>query len=237
MNCRIWFDENKYLINEENINNIPYFTLKLIKIEENYKKQVWDISVNKTHSFLANGIMVHNCFEPFTSNIYTRRTLAGEFTVVNKYLMEDLIDLDLWNEDIKDRIIYDKGSVKNLKIPKFLKDIYKTKVYSLANYINREGEIIPQNIITKAPTAELKPNQKDSDSLPEYEILDKILHLYIEDGKSSEFIISQGFAKELVGKVIRLIHLSEYKRRQSAPGPKISSKPFDSDWNYPISKS
>jgi len=65
-------------------------------------------------------------FEPFTSNIYTRRTLAGEFTVVNKYLMEDLIDLDLWNEDIKDRIIYDKGSVKNLKIPKFLKDIYKT---------------------------------------------------------------------------------------------------------------
>jgi NAD+ synthetase len=118
-----------------------------------------------------------------------------------------------------------------------LKDIYKTKVYSLANYINREGEIIPQNIITKAPTAELKPNQKDSDSLPEYEILDKILHLYIEDGKSSEFIISQGFAKELVDRVIRLIHLSEYKRRQSAPGPKISSKPFDSDWHYPISKS
>ncbi|MFN5351042.1 MAG: NAD+ synthase [Alphaproteobacteria bacterium] len=118
-----------------------------------------------------------------------------------------------------------------------LKDIYKTKVYSLANYINREGEIIPQNIITKAPTAELKPNQKDSDSLPEYEILDKILHLYIEEGKSSQFIISQGFVKELVDKVIRLINLSEYKRRQSAPGPKISSKPFDSDWHYPISKS
>ena len=69
----------------------------------------------------------NECFEPFTSNIYTRRTLAGEFTVVNKYLMEDLVTLDLWNEDTKDRIIYDKGSVKNIKsLPKFLKDIYKT---------------------------------------------------------------------------------------------------------------
>ena len=69
----------------------------------------------------------NECFEPFTSNIYTRRTLAGEFTVVNKYLMEDLVTLDLWNEDTKDRIIYDKGSVRNIKsLPKFLKDVYKT---------------------------------------------------------------------------------------------------------------
>jgi ribonucleotide reductase alpha subunit len=127
MKCRKWFDNNEYLINEKNINNIPYFILKVIKIEENCKKQVWDISVNKTHSFIANGIMVHNCFEPYTSNIYTRRTLAGEFTVVNKYLMEDLVTLDLWNDDVKDRMIYDKGSVKNIKsLPKFLKDVYKT---------------------------------------------------------------------------------------------------------------
>ena len=69
----------------------------------------------------------NECFEPYTSNIYTRRTLAGEFTIVNKYLMQDLIDLDMWNEDTKDRLIYDKGSVKNIKnLPKFMKDIYKT---------------------------------------------------------------------------------------------------------------
>lgn len=69
----------------------------------------------------------NECFEPYTSNIYTRRTLAGEFTIVNKYLMQDLIDLDMWNEDTKDRLIYDKGSVKNIKnLPKFMKDVYKT---------------------------------------------------------------------------------------------------------------
>ena len=69
----------------------------------------------------------NECFEPITSNIYNRRTLAGEFTVINKYLVEDLISLDLWNQDTKDRLIYDKGSVKNIKeLPTFIKDIYKT---------------------------------------------------------------------------------------------------------------
>ncbi len=124
-----------------------------------------------------------------------------------------------------------------------IKDLYKTEVYELAQWRNenmpeisafKEKNLIPQNILEKAPTAELRPNQKDSDSLPEYEILDKILFHLIEEKKSVTEIISAGFAEELVKKIAKLFYASEYKRQQSCLGPKISDMAFDKERRYPI---
>jgi ribonucleotide reductase alpha subunit len=112
---------------------LPYFLLKVVNIQEKGLSQVWDISVDKTHSFLANGVMVHNCYEPITTNVYTRSTLAGEFTVINKYLIEKLIELGLWNEDVKNELLYDNGSVQKIDcIPQKIKDIFKT-AYEIKN--------------------------------------------------------------------------------------------------------
>lgn len=113
-------------------------------------------------------------------------------------------------------------------------DVPKTMVYELAKYINREKELIPQNILIKPPSAELKPNQKDEDTLPPYEILDAILKLYVEDHLSKEAIIEMGYDKVLVADVIDKISSSEYKRRQAPPGLKITSKAFGWGRKYPI---
>ena len=111
-----------------------------------------------------------------------------------------------------------------------IKDLYKTQIYEMAKM---RTDVIPQNILTKAPTAELRPNQKDSDSLPEYEILDKILFSLIEEQKSVEEI-SRFFDPDLVKKIAQLFYSNEYKRRQSVIGPKISDMSFDKDRRYPI---
>ncbi len=111
-----------------------------------------------------------------------------------------------------------------------IKDLYKTQVYELAQL---KSDVIPQNILTKAPTAELRENQKDSDSLPDYEILDKILFQLIEEQKSVEEI-SRFIDEELVKKVAKLFYTSEYKRKQAVLGPKISDMSFDKDRRYPI---
>ena len=105
-------------------------------------------------------------------------------------------------------------------------DVYKTDVFRLARHINRNKTIIPENTITKAPSAELRPNQKDQDSLPEYDVLDAILNLYIEENVSPEAIIAKGFDKNIVEKTIRLVNASEYKRAQCPPNIKISKKAF-----------
>ncbi len=115
-----------------------------------------------------------------------------------------------------------------------ISDIPKTKVYELARYINRNLEIIPQNIIDKAPSAELKPNQKDEDLLPPYELLDKILKLYVEEHMSAKSIKSMRFDPEIVDKVVRLVDGNEYKRRQAAPGLKVTSKAFGAGRRFPI---
>ena len=121
-----------------------------------------------------------------------------------------------------------------------LKDLYKTRVYDLCNWINKQNQIlkdedlIPQNIIKKEPTAELKYNQKDSDSLPPYEVLDKILELIIDDNKDLKFITKKGFKKSLVLKVWKMIKNSEFKRYQSAIGPKISKMALAGDRRFPI---
>ncbi len=115
-----------------------------------------------------------------------------------------------------------------------LGDVYKVQVFALAGYINREKEIIPNNIIVKPPSAELKPNQKDSDSLPEYEILDDILFEYIELRQSPKNIISKGFDAALVERVLKLVNTNEYKRNQFCPIIRVSYKAFGVGRRVPI---
>lgn len=116
-----------------------------------------------------------------------------------------------------------------------IKDVYKTTVYSICNFINQKyGNIIPRNIIDKPPSAELKPEQKDQDSLPEYKLLDSVLKAYIEEEKDHQAIIDMGFDPQLVKKVINMVDFSEYKRRQGAPGIKITPRAFGKDRRYPI---
>jgi NAD+ synthase (glutamine-hydrolysing) len=105
-------------------------------------------------------------------------------------------------------------------------DLFKTQVYELSNYINKEKEIIPQNIISKPPSAELRPNQKDSDSLPDYDVLDKILQLYILEREGPQEIINMGFEPTLVNRIFNLVNRSEYKRQQTPPILRVSKKAF-----------
>jgi NAD+ synthase (glutamine-hydrolysing) len=113
-------------------------------------------------------------------------------------------------------------------------DVPKTRVYSLCRWLNRDREIIPLNVINKAPSAELKPNQKDQDSLPPYEILDAILELLIDRHQSREQIIVAGFEAEIVQKVIKLVKNAEFKRKQAPPGLKTSDRAFGTGWRMPI---
>jgi NAD+ synthase (glutamine-hydrolysing) len=113
-------------------------------------------------------------------------------------------------------------------------DLYKTQVYALARYINNAQEIIPENILIKAPSAELRPNQKDSDSLPEYDVLDKLLYFYIERRKGPAEIIDMGFDEALVRKTLRMVNLNEYKRNQFCPIIRVSTKAFGVGRRLPI---
>ena len=113
-------------------------------------------------------------------------------------------------------------------------DVYKTEAYELARYINKVEEIIPWHTITKAPSAELRPDQKDSDSLPEYDVLDKILFQYIEESRSAEEIIAQGFEEATVRRVIRMVNRNEFKRKQVAPILRVSPKAFGTERVLPI---
>lgn len=115
-------------------------------------------------------------------------------------------------------------------------DVPKTMIYRLAKWINREKEIIPSSSITKPPSAELRPNQCDQDSLPPYEVLDAILDLYVVQGKSTSDIVAAGFDEPTVRRVMRLIDLSEYKRRQAAPGLKVTTKAFGVGRRFPIAQ-
>jgi len=117
-----------------------------------------------------------------------------------------------------------------------LKDVYKTIVFELAKYRNTldETPVIPERVITRPPSAELRPDQKDQDSLPTYDVLDAILYAYIEEDLSQADIIAKGYEAEVVEKVIRLVDRNEYKRRQGAIGPRISSRAFSRERRYPI---
>lgn len=113
-------------------------------------------------------------------------------------------------------------------------DVYKTEAFELARYINRDQEIIPENIITKPPSAELRPDQKDTDSLPDYEILDQILYQYIEKRTDPQDIIAMGYEEALVRRVLRLVNINEFKRHQTAPVLRVSAKAFGMGRRMPI---
>ncbi|MCE2660462.1 MAG: NAD+ synthase, partial [Rubrivivax sp.] len=124
-----------------------------------------------------------------------------------------------------------------------IKDVAKTLVYRLAEWKNRQptrradgsiGPVIPERIITRAPSAELRPDQKDQDSLPPYEVLDDILARYMEDDCSIDDLLAAGFERQTVERVTRLIKLNEYKRRQAPIGIRITHRAFGRDWRYPI---
>ena len=115
-----------------------------------------------------------------------------------------------------------------------LGDVYKTDVFDLARFINKDREIIPINTIVKPPSAELRPDQKDSDSLPDYDVLDQVLFNYIEKNEHPEKIIASGFDKEVVHKAVRLVNINEYKRFQTAPIIRVSSKAFGLGRRIPL---
>ncbi|MFW6303842.1 MAG: NAD+ synthase, partial [Candidatus Sumerlaeota bacterium] len=115
-------------------------------------------------------------------------------------------------------------------------DVPKTMVYELSRLINREREIIPLNTIEKPPSAELRPDQKDSDSLPHYEILDPIIRAYVEEGLYVDEIVEEGYDRETVERVIRMIERAEYKRRQAAIGLKVTHRAFGYGRRMPVAR-
>ncbi|MFM8001592.1 MAG: NAD(+) synthase, partial [Actinomycetota bacterium] len=117
-----------------------------------------------------------------------------------------------------------------------IKDLFKLKVYEICEFINRQHgrELIPQSIINKPPSAELRPDQRDDQSLPPYEVLDPILELYVEQDKTAQEIIAKGFDSSLVKRIARLVDINEYKRRQGVPGVRITTKAFGKDRRLPI---
>jgi NAD+ synthase (glutamine-hydrolysing) len=117
-----------------------------------------------------------------------------------------------------------------------ISDVPKTMVYELSRFLNREKEVIPRRILTKAPTAELKPGQTDQDDLPPYEVLDPILKGYIEEGKSIAELAAMGYDRELVRSIVTRVDRNEYKRQQAAPGLKVTSKAFGYGRRYPIAQ-
>jgi NAD+ synthase (glutamine-hydrolysing) len=115
-----------------------------------------------------------------------------------------------------------------------IKDVYKTLVFQLARYRNTISRVIPERVLTRPPSAELRPDQKDSDSLPPYEVLDPILEAYVEDSRSISEIVAAGFDEAVVKRVAGLVRRSEYKRRQAPPGPKVTRCAFGRERRYPI---
>ena len=113
-------------------------------------------------------------------------------------------------------------------------DVYKMEVYELSRYMNKDGEVIPENIITKPPSAELRHDQKDSDSLPDYEVLDEILYLYINRQLGPKEIIAQGFDEALVNRILKMVNRNEFKRHQTAPVLRVSAKAFGMGRRMPI---
>ena len=115
-----------------------------------------------------------------------------------------------------------------------LRDVYKTQVWALARWRNREGEVIPREVIERAPTAELAPGQTDQDQLPPYATLDAILEAFVEDDLAVDEVVARGHPRAVVERVVRLVQRAEFKRRQAAPGPMVSRRAFGRDRRYPI---
>ena len=117
-----------------------------------------------------------------------------------------------------------------------ISDVPKTMVYRISRWLNRDHEVIPEAIITKAPSAELRPGQTDQDNLPPYDLLDEILNLHVEKHLGSDEIIARGFDESTVRRVLHLVSIAEFKRRQAAPGLKVTDRAFGIGWRMPIAR-
>jgi len=115
-----------------------------------------------------------------------------------------------------------------------LRDLSKSRVYALSRWRNRQGQVIPQGVIDRPPSAELRPDQYDSDSLPDYELLDAIIEAFVEEDRGLDSLVADGFDEATCRRVLRMVQLNEYKRRQGAPGPRLSRRAFGRDRRYPI---
>ena len=115
-----------------------------------------------------------------------------------------------------------------------LKDVFKTMVYRLSRWRNRDGEVIRERVIVRPPSAELRPDQQDTDSLPPYDVLDEILSRYVEQDQGVAEIVAAGFDQALVRRITRMVDINEYKRRQAPPGVKVTRRAYGRDRRYPI---
>ena len=115
-----------------------------------------------------------------------------------------------------------------------LKDVLKTVVYQLSNWRNAQSPVIPERIITRPPSAELRPDQTDQDSLPPYDVLDRIIQGYMEEDRPAASLVADGLPADAVAQVVRLLRLAEYKRQQGPVGPRVTARAFGRDWRYPI---
>jgi NAD+ synthase (glutamine-hydrolysing) len=204
-----------------------------IKLAENLKMPYDVISIAEAYETLENTLKPHFKNLPFNiaeENIQARIRGVLLMALSNKF------GYILLNTSNKSEVAVGYSTLYGdmnggLSV---LGDVYKTQVFELAHYINREKEIIPFHIISKPPSAELRPNQKDTDSLPEYDTLDEILYQYIENRLGPKEIIALGFDENLVKRILKLVNMSEYKRYQTPPILRVSSKAFGMGRRMPI---
>jgi len=191
-------------------------------------------------------IGINDCFEAFN------RTLANEFKDLKPDTTEENIQARIRGTILMalsnkhGSIVLTTGNKSEMAVGyctlygdmaggfAVLKDIAKTLVYRLCAYRNTVSDVIPERILTRAPSAELRPDQTDQDSLPPYDVLDAIMQMYMEENQSGAEIIAAGYRPEDVARITHLIKINEYKRRQSPVGIRVTHRAFGRDWRYPI---
>jgi NAD+ synthase (glutamine-hydrolysing) len=204
-----------------------------IELANNLKVKYDTISIEETFTALQNTLKPQ--FEGLPFNI-TEENMQSRSRGVILMALSNKFGYILLNTSNKSEMAVGYGTLYGdmcggLAV---IGDLYKTEVVELCNYYNRETEIIPTNIITKAPSAELRPDQKDSDSLPDYDLLDAVLNLYIEERKDPAEIIAAGFDEAVVKRILRMVNMNEWKRLQAPPVLRISQKAFGPGRRMPI---
>ncbi len=202
-------------------------------LAENLGIQYDLISIQKMYDAYETALAPH--FFGFTPNV-TEENLQARIRGMLVMAMSNKFGCILLNTSNKSEMAVGYGTLYGDMCGGIavLGDIYKTEIYQLSEYINKDGIVIPENSIHKAPSAELRPDQKDSDSLPEYDILDKILFQYIEKRQGPKEIIAMGFEEATVRRTLRLVNINEFKREQTAPVLRVSPKAFGMGRRMPI---
>lgn len=191
------------------------------------------IAIHKPYDVFLNLLQPHFQQRPFDT---TEENLQARIRGISLMAFSNKLGYILLNTTNKSEMAVGYGTLYGdlAGAMSVLADVYKSDVYALARHLNKNEKLIPENIITKPPSAELRPDQKDSDSLPSYDILDRILYLYIEEQLSFAEIVGEGFDDRLVKRIIRLVNLNEFKRFQTAPVLRVSTRAFDGGRQMPI---